>query len=272
MSFVWLIRELFSWGHWTWRWGNSQRCEKVDYWDWSPCQPRGAPSMVINTRYTIKESIQLKASWRINEGSCVKPHMMASGTWVHGVEVRNQVDDIFGVYGKLRMSSIQSGTSYQKGSLWRRRFTQQGSWIAACDRVSRQYDRGGMALSNKGTSSTNQVIRRGKRYYIYYFQLYNNYVVDVKGEDYNGHDAAHVKGITDHQGAGLKLRGYSLAIRPQSGLVLDPNAATSQLAEHAESAMLGKLTGSRVLLSPARSPQLQILTLAWPATLVEDVA
>ncbi|KAJ7189798.1 hypothetical protein GGX14DRAFT_607876 [Mycena pura] len=44
MSSVWLIRELFGWGHWTWRWGNSQRCEKVDYQDWSPCQPRRAPS------------------------------------------------------------------------------------------------------------------------------------------------------------------------------------------------------------------------------------
>ncbi|KAJ7210885.1 hypothetical protein GGX14DRAFT_394504 [Mycena pura] len=54
MSSVWLIRELFGWGHWTWRWGNSQRCEKVDYQDWSPYQPRGAPSMVINRRYTIK--------------------------------------------------------------------------------------------------------------------------------------------------------------------------------------------------------------------------
>src|ERR1700761_4700424 len=50
MSSVWLIREIFGWGHWTWRWGNSQRCEKVDYQDWSPYQHRGAPS--------IKESIQ----------------------------------------------------------------------------------------------------------------------------------------------------------------------------------------------------------------------
>ncbi|KAJ7216302.1 hypothetical protein GGX14DRAFT_391150 [Mycena pura] len=91
MSSVWLIRELFGWGHWTWRWGNSQRCEKVDYQDWSP-QPRGAPSMVINRRYTIKESIQLKASWRINEGSCVEYHVMASGTRAHGVEDRIQVD------------------------------------------------------------------------------------------------------------------------------------------------------------------------------------
>ncbi|KAJ7212576.1 hypothetical protein GGX14DRAFT_393477 [Mycena pura] len=63
MSSVWLIRELFGWGHWTWRWGNSQRCEKVDYQDWSPCQPRRAPSMVINRRYTIKESIQLGGAW-----------------------------------------------------------------------------------------------------------------------------------------------------------------------------------------------------------------
>src|SRR6201996_764426 len=57
MSSVWLIREIFGWGHWTWRWGNSQRCEKVDYQDWSPYQPRGAPSMVINRRYITKESI-----------------------------------------------------------------------------------------------------------------------------------------------------------------------------------------------------------------------
>ncbi|KAJ7193467.1 TPR-like protein [Mycena pura] len=31
MSSEWLIRELFSWDHWTWRWGNSQRSEKVDF-------------------------------------------------------------------------------------------------------------------------------------------------------------------------------------------------------------------------------------------------
>ncbi|KAJ7230347.1 hypothetical protein GGX14DRAFT_384304 [Mycena pura] len=92
MSSVWLIRELFGWGHWTWRWGNSQRCEKVDYQDWSPCQPRRAPSTVINRRYTIKESIQLEANWRINEGSCARYHVTASGTRVHGVEVRIQAN------------------------------------------------------------------------------------------------------------------------------------------------------------------------------------
>ena len=31
MSSEWLIKEILGWGHWTWRWGNSQRCEKVDY-------------------------------------------------------------------------------------------------------------------------------------------------------------------------------------------------------------------------------------------------
>ncbi|KAJ7204190.1 hypothetical protein GGX14DRAFT_398496 [Mycena pura] len=80
MSSVWLIRELFGWGHWTWRWGHSQRCEKVDYQDWSPCQPRGAPSMVNNRRYIIKGSIQLKGELAISEGSCAEYHVMASGT------------------------------------------------------------------------------------------------------------------------------------------------------------------------------------------------
>ncbi|KAJ7221337.1 hypothetical protein GGX14DRAFT_388520 [Mycena pura] len=92
MSSVWLIRELFGWGHWTWRWGNSQRCEKVDYQDWSPYQPRRAPSMVINRRYTIKESIQLKGELTISEGSCVEYHVMASGTRTHGVEIRIQAN------------------------------------------------------------------------------------------------------------------------------------------------------------------------------------
>ena len=92
MSSVWLIREIFGWGHWTWRWGNSQRCEKVDYQDWSPYQPRGAPSMVINRRYITKESIQLEASWRISEGSCVRHHVTVSGTRAHGVEVRIQAN------------------------------------------------------------------------------------------------------------------------------------------------------------------------------------
>ncbi|KAJ7196548.1 hypothetical protein GGX14DRAFT_403263 [Mycena pura] len=68
MSSVWLIREIFGWGHWTWRWGNSQRCEKVGYQDWSPYQPRGAPSMVINRRHTIKESIQQKGELAISKG------------------------------------------------------------------------------------------------------------------------------------------------------------------------------------------------------------
>jgi len=40
-------------------------------------------------------------------------------------------------------------------------------------------------------------------------QLCNNYVVDVEGEEYNGHDAAHVKGITDHRTAGLKCADIS---------------------------------------------------------------
>ncbi|KAJ7229936.1 hypothetical protein GGX14DRAFT_383897 [Mycena pura] len=92
MSSVWLIRELIGWGHWTWRWGNSQRCEKVDYQDWSPYQPRGAPSMVINRRYTIKESIQLKGELTIGEGSCAEYHVMASGTRTHGVEIRIQAN------------------------------------------------------------------------------------------------------------------------------------------------------------------------------------
>ncbi|KAJ7190007.1 hypothetical protein GGX14DRAFT_607429 [Mycena pura] len=92
MSSVWLIRELFGWGHWTWRWGNSQRCEKVDYQDWSPYQPRRAPSMVINRRYTMKESIQLKGELTISEGSCAEYHVMASGTRTHGVEIRIQAN------------------------------------------------------------------------------------------------------------------------------------------------------------------------------------
>ncbi|KAJ7215861.1 hypothetical protein GGX14DRAFT_391541 [Mycena pura] len=66
MSSVWLIRELFGWGHWTWRWGNSQRCEKVDYQDWSPYQPRRAPSMVINRRYTNVAATR-DSSRRVND-------------------------------------------------------------------------------------------------------------------------------------------------------------------------------------------------------------
>ncbi|KAJ7189476.1 hypothetical protein GGX14DRAFT_408783 [Mycena pura] len=71
---------------------NSQRCEKVDYQDWSLYQPRRAPSMVINRRYTINESIQLEASWRINEGSRARYHVTAWGTQAHGVEVRIQAN------------------------------------------------------------------------------------------------------------------------------------------------------------------------------------
>ena len=43
--------------------------------------------MVIKRRYTTKKSIQLKGKLAISEGSCVGHHVMASGTWVHGVEV-----------------------------------------------------------------------------------------------------------------------------------------------------------------------------------------
>ena len=92
MSSVWLIREIFGWGHWTWRWGNSQRCEKVDCQDWSPYEPRRVPSMVINRRYTIKESIQLKGELTMSEGSCAEYHVMASGTRTHGVEIRIQAN------------------------------------------------------------------------------------------------------------------------------------------------------------------------------------
>jgi hypothetical protein len=46
--------------------------------------------MVINRRHTIKESIQQKGELAISEGSCVRCHVMASGTRAHGVEVRIQ--------------------------------------------------------------------------------------------------------------------------------------------------------------------------------------